>query len=70
MSLTVKASLLKGNGNSDIRRFRLDEENINYKFLEKKINEIFPDSAELLWKGMCIRFYFQYTILPVLYKNI
>jgi hypothetical protein len=57
MSLTVKASLLKGNGNSDVRRFRLDEENTSYKFLEKKMNEIFPDSTELMWKGMCLRFY-------------
>lgn len=66
MSLTVKVSLFKENGKSDVRRFRLDEENINYKILEKKINEIFPDSTELMWKGMCLRFYLQYTSLPVL----
>lgn len=52
MSLTVKVSLFKENGKSDVRRFRLDEENINYKILEKKINEIFPDSTELMWKDL------------------
>lgn len=52
MSLTVKVALFTGTNNPfEFRRFSLREDEIEYRCLERKIKERFPESHLFMWKG-------------------